>query len=95
MRYGKRVDLLEPRPGILVTQKGGIMDKVMFSSKSNLWSTPQDFFNELNREFNFTLDPCATPENAKCTKYYTETDNGLKQDWGAKRCFVILHTEKK
>ncbi len=42
---------------------------------------PQDFFDELNREFNFTLDPCATSENAKCAKFYTVTDDGLKQDW--------------
>ena len=54
---------------------------VMFSSKTDLWATPQDFFNELNKEFNFTLDPCATPENAKCTKYFTEEDDGLIQDW--------------
>jgi phage N-6-adenine-methyltransferase len=55
--------------------------KVMFSSASDDWATPQDFFDELNREFNFTLDPCATSENAKCAQYYTVAENGLKQDW--------------
>jgi phage N-6-adenine-methyltransferase len=55
--------------------------KLMFSSKTDLWETPQDFFRELDREFHFTLDPCATPENAKCKKYYTTEDDGLKQDW--------------
>ena len=55
--------------------------KVMFSSASDDWATPQDFFDELNREFNFTLDPCATSENAKCAKFYTIAENGLKQDW--------------
>ena len=54
---------------------------VHYSSKTNEWSTPQDFFDELNKEFNFTLDPCATRENAKCTKYFTVEDDGLKQDW--------------
>ena len=29
---------------------------VMFSSKTDDWATPQDFFDELNREFGFTLD---------------------------------------
>ena len=53
----------------------------MFSSKTDLWATPQDFFDELNAEFHFTLDPCATPENAKCAKYFTAEDDGLKQDW--------------
>ena len=60
---------------------------VMFSSKTDEWSTPQDFFNELNKEFNFTLDPCATPENAKCEKYYTKEDDGLKQDWSGETVF--------
>lgn len=55
--------------------------KVMFSSKTDLWSTPQDFFNELDKEFGFTLDPCATEENAKCPHYFTKETNGLKQSW--------------
>ena len=43
--------------------------------------TPQDFFNKLKDIFNFTLDVCALPENAKCENYYTPTDNGLEQKW--------------
>jgi phage N-6-adenine-methyltransferase len=54
---------------------------VHFSSKTNEWATPQDFFDKLNREFNFTLDPCATKENAKCSKFYTESDDGLSKSW--------------
>lgn len=54
---------------------------VHFSSKSNEWATPQDFFDQLDREFSFTLDPCSTDENAKCAKYYTLEDDGLKQSW--------------
>ncbi len=55
---------------------------VHFSSQSNEWSTPQDFFDKLNREFNFTLDPCATKENAKCERFFTVEDNGLSKQWG-------------
>lgn len=54
---------------------------VHFSSKTNEWSTPQDFFDTLNKEFHFTLDPCATKETAKCEKFYTEEDNGLSKNW--------------
>ena len=54
---------------------------LFFSSKSDLWSTPQEFFDKLNEEFNFTLDACAIPENAKCEKYYTPDDDGLQQPW--------------
>ena len=45
------------------------------------WSTPQDFYNELHKEFKFTLDPCADENNHKCIKYYTKEDDGLEQDW--------------
>lgn len=55
--------------------------KTMLSSKDMTWETPQDFFDELNKEFNFTLDPCATPETAKCKKFYTKEDDGLSKDW--------------
>ena len=61
---------------------------VHYSSKTNEWSTPQAFFDELNKEFNFTLDPCATRENAKCTKYFTVEDDGLKQDWSKDTVFM-------
>ena len=54
---------------------------VHFSSKSNEWPTPQHLFDELNQEFNFTLDPCATEENAKCSKHFTIEDDGLSKDW--------------
>lgn len=53
----------------------------LFSSNSNEWATPKLFYEKLNNEFNFTLDPCATSENHKCDKYYTINDNGLVQDW--------------
>lgn len=52
------------------------------SSKSEEWSTPQDIFDELNSEFNFDLDPCATNENHKCLAYFTKEDDGLSKDWG-------------
>lgn len=59
----------------------------MFSSATDLWATPRDFFDKLNAEFNFTLDPCATVENAKCEKFYTIVDNGLKQNWEGETVF--------
>lgn len=57
------------------------MNKALFSSEKVEWETPQDFFDKLNQEFNFTLDPCSTDENAKCAKHYTAEQNGLLQDW--------------
>lgn len=54
---------------------------VHFSSQTDLWSTPQYFYDKLNDEFHFTLDPCSTDENHKTLKYFTKKDNGLMQDW--------------
>lgn len=53
----------------------------MFSSKTDLWSTPQEFFEEWNSKFNFTLDVCSDGINNKCDKFFTEADNGLNQRW--------------
>ena len=64
------------------------MMNVHFSSKSYEWETPQDFFLELHREFDFTLDPCATHENAKLPKYYTKEENGLSKNWDGERVFM-------
>lgn len=54
---------------------------VMFSSKSDRWETPKEFFEGLNDLFHFTLDACAFPENAKCERYFTPEQDGLSQPW--------------
>ena len=61
---------------------------LMFSSNSNEWATPQDFFDKLDEKHNFTLDPCANKTNAKCKKYYTQKDDGLTKDWEGETVFV-------
>lgn len=53
----------------------------LFTSQTDLWATPQDFFDKLNKEFKFELDVCAIEENAKCEKYFTPEVDGLKQEW--------------
>lgn len=64
------------------------LQKAMVSSKTNEWATPQYFFNKLNEEFNFTLDPCSTKENKKCNKNYTMEDDGLNKNWGGYKVFM-------
>ena len=54
---------------------------VHFSSKTDLWATPQDFFDRYNAQYNFELDVCASAENAKCQRYFTIENDGLSQDW--------------
>ena len=62
---------------------------VMFSSKTGQWATPQEFYDKLDWRFGpFNLDPCADSDNAKCTKFFTEGDNGLSQSWEGFTSFV-------
>lgn len=57
------------------------------SSKSNEWETPQELFDELDKEFHFDLDPCSTDENAKCERHFTIKENGLYVNWGGSCVF--------
>ena len=63
------------------------MNDVMYSSKTDNWATPQAFFDELNEEFCFNLDPCASEENHKCERFFTRQQDGLSRDWGGYRVF--------
>lgn len=45
--------------------------EVIFSKKSDDWSTPVDFYNKLNTEFNFDFDPCPLKSS----------EDGLQKDW--------------
>lgn len=71
---------------------GGLWKKgagaVGFSSKSGEWDTPQTFFDKLDEQFGFTLDPCATKASAKCDKYFTEEEDGLVQSWAGQTVFA-------
>lgn len=59
-----------------------IMNKeIMFSSKTDEWSTPKDLFDKLNEEFHFDLDVCANESNHKCDLYYDRKQDGLKMPW--------------
>lgn len=51
------------------------------------WETPDKEYQDLNKEFRFTLDPCCEPHTAKCSKYYTEEDDGLTKDWSGEVVF--------
>ena len=63
------------------------IQKVMFSSKSGYWETPDDLFSDLDREFHFTLDVCATKQSAKCYRFFPE-DSGLLESWKDEVAFM-------
>lgn len=60
----------------------------MLSSEDMTWATPQEWFNYLNLEFKFTLDPCCVAATAKCDLFYTPETNGLAQSWAEQRVFM-------
>ena len=59
----------------------------LLSRKSDEYSTPSWLYDQLNDEFSFTLDPCATDDNHKCEKYFTKDQDGLNQSWAYERVF--------
>lgn len=64
-----------------------MINKALFTSNTPEWATPQNFYDQLHKEFNFTLDPCATKENAKCKRYFTQSDDGLSKSWDSQTVF--------
>ena len=61
----------------------------LFTSNSDDYGTPQKLFDELNAEFNFDVDVCASADNAKCRRYFSVEENGLLQDWSKfKACYM-------
>lgn len=63
--------------------------KVHFSSASDNWATPDDFYQKCNARFGpFTLDVCASSENSKCSSFFTASDDGLSKDWGSQVCWM-------
>lgn len=56
-------------------------NSILFSSKKEDWETPQKLFDELNKEFNFTVDVASSDNNYKVNKHYTIKENGLIQNW--------------
>ena len=66
-----------------------MINKGMMTSNTPEWETPQNLFDQLNQEFHFCLDVCATKENAKVSQFFTKEDDGLKQDWGTDGRFFV------
>lgn len=62
--------------------------ELLRSSKSDEWETPDALFQDLDKEFHFNLDACASSENHKCDMYYTKADNALLKNWGGSYSLV-------
>ena len=54
---------------------------VHFSSETDNWETPQEFYDKYNSVYKFELDVCASHQNHKAPKYFTKEDDGLSRTW--------------
>lgn len=57
--------------------------KLMFSSKTDNWATPQEFYDWINKMYNFNLDPCCDTYNCKTEIgfWHDEGLNWLQERW--------------
>lgn len=62
---------------------------VHFSSATDMWETPQEVFDALNKEFSLNFDVCAVRQNTKVRgAFFTPQQDGLKQDWKDLRAWM-------
>ena len=73
-RVAEPVPVEDPLPGQRLNQG-------LFSSLSPEWPTPAAVFDVLNERYHFTLDACATPDNAKCERFFTPEQDAVQQEW--------------
>ena len=71
-----------------MTSQKSSFNRGMRSSATDLWETPDDFFEMYNQLYHFTLDVCALPENTKCDRFFTPEQDGLTQDWRGEVCWM-------
>jgi len=60
------------------------LNRGLFTSHRGDWATPAELFRELDGEFGFELDVCATAANAKCSAFFSPEVDGLQQLWRGK-----------
>ena len=58
-----------------------MVDKALYSSRTEEWETPVDLFDRLHAIYHFQLDACASATNAKCRQFFTRSDDALVQSW--------------
>jgi phage N-6-adenine-methyltransferase len=68
-------------PHYKIINLAAMLNRALLTSQSAEWTTPQDLYEALDQRFHFELDPCATPQNAKCRRFFSKVNDGLKQKW--------------
>lgn len=58
-----------------------MVNEGLMSSEKNYWETPQDFFEDLNKDYDFSFDLAASKDNSKCENFFCEEDDSLTKPW--------------
>ena len=64
------------------------MNRALLKSGRDDWETPQALYDELDAEFGFTVDACATQHNTKCQRFFSPEQDGLLQDWSGETVWL-------
>ena len=67
--------------------------ELMFSSKTDLWETPQDLFEKYDAIYHFETDVCALPENAYMQAVFHPGNGRIKT--GMDLCMLVQSTIRK
>ena len=59
----------------------GEFDNNRFKSVKQDYETPDNLFEKLDKEFNFTRDVCASAENTKVKVFFSENNSCLDKEW--------------
>jgi phage N-6-adenine-methyltransferase len=52
------------------------------------WQTPRWLWDALDKEFSFSIDAAASPENTMMGRFWTEADDALSQSWSGERVWI-------
>ena len=63
-------------------------NRFIYNKQFKYLRTPKDIWQNLAREFNFTIDMCASHENKLLPRYYTEEQDCLQQDWTGEIAYI-------
>jgi phage N-6-adenine-methyltransferase len=64
------------------------VNRALLSSARGTWATPWPLFRAIDAVFHFDIDVCATADNAKCKRFFTPEQDGLKQSWAPRTCWL-------
>ena len=63
-------------------------NRFQYNKTYNFLRTPKDIWSDLTKEFNFTIDCCASDQNHLLPRYYTKEQNALTKDWTGETAYI-------